>query len=229
MRIVCISDTYELHRQLTVPPGDLLIHAGGFTFYSKRPWMYRHFDLWLGELPHRHKVVIPGNHEYQLEEPGERSVITNATLLVDSSVTIEGLRIWGSPVTPSYGGAFGMSRAPDRRRHWARIPEGLDILIAHGPPFGLLNHSPGSERRDGCPELLEGVLEVQTTAPRVLGPPTLNVARCGRRRLSSLTHRCWGIAGACSENRLSLTSSPISPTVAPPSAASVSLGSESCH
>ena len=48
MRIVLISDTHELHRELAVPPGDLLVHAGDFTFFSKRPWMYRDFDLWLG-------------------------------------------------------------------------------------------------------------------------------------------------------------------------------------
>ena len=54
-----------------------------------------------------------------------------------------------------------MSRAADRRKHWARIPEGVDILITHGPPLGILDHSRGSERREGCPELLEAVLEAK--------------------------------------------------------------------
>ena len=138
MRIVCIADTHELHRELVVPPGDLLIHAGDITFFSRRPRMYRHFDLWLGELPHRHKIIIPGNHDFLLEDPLERNAITNATLLVDSGVEIEGLKIWGSPVTPLCGGAFWMPTAADRRRHWARIPEGLDILVSHGPPLAFL-------------------------------------------------------------------------------------------
>ncbi|HYW83459.1 MAG TPA: hypothetical protein VFB30_09405 [Spirochaetia bacterium] len=60
---------------------------------SKRPWMYRHFDIWLGSLPHRHKIVIPGNHGYHLEDPKGRKAITNAALLVGSSVEVEGLRI----------------------------------------------------------------------------------------------------------------------------------------
>jgi len=164
MRIVVISDTHELHRELAVPPGDLLIHAGDFTFFSKRPWMYRDFDLWLGELPHRHKIIIPGNHEFALEEPRNQGAIANAILLVDSGVEVEGLKIWGSPVTPLYGGAFGMSRAADRKRHWARIPRNTDILITHGPPLGILDHGPRSERREGCPELREAVLQAR---PRV--------------------------------------------------------------
>jgi Icc-related predicted phosphoesterase len=157
MRIVCIADTHELHRELVVPPGDLLIHAGDITDLSKRPWIYRHFDIWLGELPHRHKIVIPGNNDYLLEDPKERKVITNAILLVDSGVEIEGLKVWGSPTTPLYGGAFGMSNPADRKRHWAQVPEDLDILVTHGPPFGIRDHGGGSERREGCPELLVAV------------------------------------------------------------------------
>jgi hypothetical protein len=32
IRIVRISDTHELHREVEVPAGDLLIHAGDFSF-----------------------------------------------------------------------------------------------------------------------------------------------------------------------------------------------------
>jgi predicted phosphodiesterase len=158
MRIILISDTHGLHRQREVPSGDLLIHAGDFTFYSKPPSIVSDFNAWLGSFPHRHKVVIPGNHEFILEEPRNRGAITNAILLVDSGVEIEGIRVWGSPTTPLYGGAFGMSRAADRKRHWARIPEDLDILVTHGPPLGILDQGPGSERHEGCFELREAVL-----------------------------------------------------------------------
>ena len=158
MRIVVISDTRGLHRQLKMPSGDLLIHAGDFTFYTKPPSIISDFNAWLGKLPHRHKIVTCGNHDYLLEEPRDRSAITNATLLVDSDVVVEGLKIWGSPVTPLYGGAFGMSSAADRKRHWTRIPDDTDILITHGPPLGILDAAPGLQRHEGCPELMEAVL-----------------------------------------------------------------------
>ena len=157
MRIVCIADTHGLHRQLNVPNGDLLIHAGDFTLNSKPPSIVSDFDAWLGSLPHPHKVVIPGNHEFILEEPRNRGAITNASLLIDSGLEIEGLRIWGSPLTPLYGGAFGKSNPEDRKRLWAKILDGLDILVTHTPPFAILDHGGSAERREGCPQLLEAV------------------------------------------------------------------------
>ena len=54
-----------------------------------------------------------------------------------------------------------MSKASDRRKHWARIPEGLDILVTHGPPLGILDQAPGSERHEGCPELMQAVLQAK--------------------------------------------------------------------
>jgi Icc-related predicted phosphoesterase len=153
-----------LHRDLIVPDGDLLIHAGDFTFFSKRPAMLRDFDDWLGELPHKYKVVVPGNHEYLLEEERNRAAIMNATLLVNDGIEIEGIRIWGSPVTPLYGGAFSLSSAVDRKRHWAKIPENLDILITHGPPKGILDRDAPEEPAAGCHEL---ALAVERMCPRL--------------------------------------------------------------
>jgi hypothetical protein len=31
LRIVCLSDTHGLHRGVTIPNGDVLIHAGDFS------------------------------------------------------------------------------------------------------------------------------------------------------------------------------------------------------
>jgi len=71
--------------------------------------MYVDFNDWLGELPHRCKVVVPGNHDLLLEEPRNRKLVTNAMLVVNSDVEIEGLKIWGSPVNLD-GMAFRMSK-----------------------------------------------------------------------------------------------------------------------
>src|ERR1035437_6024483 len=138
LTIVAISDTHQLHREVEVPPGDLLIHAGDFTMFSRSAAAILDFNEWLGELPHRWKIIIPGNHEFFLaEDPPRRKWIRNATVLINESIEIMGLRIWGSPMTPLYGGAFGRSSDQDRASVYSRIPADTDILVTHGPPYGI--------------------------------------------------------------------------------------------
>ena len=163
MRVVCISDTHELHRELGVPSGDLLIHAGDFTFWGKGTRAIKDFNAWLGELPHKYKIVVPGNHEYILESnPELRWMINNATLLINEATLIDGIKIWGSPMTPHYGGAFGRSNAPDRVRAYARIPFDTDILVTHGPPYGVLDGSPEEYPSPaGDPELRQAVIRIR--------------------------------------------------------------------
>jgi Icc-related predicted phosphoesterase len=162
VRLVLISDTHELHREVEVPDGDILIHAGDFTMFSQSIAEITDFNNWLGELPHRHKIVVPGNHEFFLEaDPSERFLLGNTTVLINEAIEIEGLRIWGSPVTPLFGGAFGMSSAKDRKRLYAQIPEDIDVLITHGPPYGILDTAPISGLREGCGELLDAVIRIR--------------------------------------------------------------------
>jgi Icc-related predicted phosphoesterase len=163
MKIVCIADTHELHGELTVPDGDLLIHAGDFTFFGRSQSSLRGFNAWLGQLPHRHKLVVPGNHEFILEENPELSrLFTNATLLINESTSVEGLTIWGSPLTPLYGGAFGRSNALDRIRIYETIPPGTEIVITHGPPYGILDASPSEPRTPtGDLELRKAIVRVR--------------------------------------------------------------------
>jgi Icc-related predicted phosphoesterase len=163
LTIVCISDTHELHGELAVPNGDILIHGGDFTFFGKSARAVRDFNAWLGELPHRHKVAVPGNHEFILESnPQFANLITNATVLNNESTTIEGLRIWGSPLTQHDGGAFGRSDALDRIRVYNTIPQGTDIVITHGPPYGILDASPGDHPGPtGDKELREAIVRIR--------------------------------------------------------------------
>ena len=163
MKVVCISDTHELHRELKLPFADLLIHAGDFTFFGRGTRAIVDFNTWLGEQPHPNKIVVPGNHEYILESnPELAGLITNATLLVNESVMVGGVKIWGSPLTQHYGGAFGRSNAPDRLRIYNTIPLDTDILVTHGPPYGVLDNSPAEyPGPSGDLELRRAVIRVR--------------------------------------------------------------------
>lgn len=161
LSLVCIADTHGFHRQLTLPPGDILIHAGDFE--GRTVEQIEDFNAWLGELPFRHKLVIAGNHDLLFDRDPKlaRSHLTNAIYLQDSGVTIDGLHFWGSPVNSIRGWAFGRERTVKVRKHWDRIPYSTDVLITHEPPYGTLDKTDILAKHQGCQYLLGAVLRVQ--------------------------------------------------------------------
>lgn len=162
LRIVCISDTHELHRELVVPPGDVLIHAGDFTFFGRGTRAIRDFDEWLGELPHRSKIITCGNHEFAIEaDPGLRNLITNGILLLNQSAMIGPAKVWASPLTMHNGGAFCQNNAADRAKVYSSIPADTDILVTHGPPEDILDRSDEYPGPGGDRELRQAVLRVK--------------------------------------------------------------------
>jgi Icc-related predicted phosphoesterase len=170
MVLILFGDTHELHREVEIPAGDILICAGDFTMFSKNLSAIEDFNEWLGELPHRHKIVVPGNHEFFLESnPERRSVLDNANVLIDESIEIEGLNIYGSPMTPLYGAAFGKPSHKDRQRHWNNVPDDTHVLVTHGPPFGILDLSPDQAERMGDPELRKRVRELPSLKLHAFG------------------------------------------------------------
>jgi Icc-related predicted phosphoesterase len=119
------------------------------------------FNDWLGELPHAFRLVVPGNHDFAVEDPSRRQLISNATLLVNESTEIMGLKIWGSPTTPLLGEAFGVASDAVRAKLYSRIPADTDVLVTHGPPHGILDQFRGSEHHEGCLQLLAAAERVK--------------------------------------------------------------------
>lgn len=169
MKCVAVSDIHM--REVVTPEADLLIVAGDMTFHGDKKELDWFAD-WLKRQPQKHKVWIAGNHEVGLEKNPKWAPSlakeTGTVYLEDNGIEIEGLKIWGSPVTPFFfAWAFNRQRGEDIRAHWKLIPEGLDILITHGPPFGYLDDVPGGEHV-GCEDLLDVVKDVLYEPPRVV-------------------------------------------------------------
>lgn len=140
MRLVCVSDTHSLHWQIpNIPDGDVLIHAGDSLGQGTLENIAE-LNEWLGTFPHRHKIVIAGNHDWAFQETPEtaREALSNAIYLEDSGVEIDGLRFWGSPWTPTFmDWAFILDRGKPLYQTWKSIPDNTDVLITHGPPKGI--------------------------------------------------------------------------------------------
>ena len=162
VRIVSISDTHNRYRELTIPEGDILIHAGDITGSGHLSEL-EDFNDWLLDLPHKHKVVIAGNHELSLDPESKtenkyfqpenalerqlsskdfKTVLSNCHYLEYSSVNIFGLKIYGFPgsLIKPHGnrGAFQFkAESVENKERINAIPTDTDILVTHGPPYGV--------------------------------------------------------------------------------------------
>ena len=160
--LVLIADTHGYHSDLSVPSGDILIHAGDL---SQRGHLreVEDFNAFLAGLDHEHKIVIAGNHDFCFQEqPREaRARLTNATYLEDQMTEVEGLKIYGSPWQPwFYDWAFNLQRGPEIAAKWALIPRDTDILITHGPPHGIGDRTYDG-RFTGCEDLLQRIEDIE--------------------------------------------------------------------
>ncbi|MHA1167382.1 MAG: metallophosphatase domain-containing protein [Candidatus Hodarchaeales archaeon] len=165
MKLIAIADTHGLHRSLEIPDGDVLIHAGDLTRHGTLDDV-REFNDFLGTLPHSHKIVITGNHDFCFEKDREacEELLTNCIYLQDQEVIIDGIKFYGSPWQPwFYDWAFNLQRGPEIRAKWELIPKDTDVLITHGPPYGIGDVTFQKEHA-GCEDLLE---IVERTKPAV--------------------------------------------------------------
>ena len=167
MKCVAISDTHGLHGEVEVqvPDGDVLIHAGDSLRCGSLEEL-EGLNEWFGTLPHAHKILIAGNHDWCFENIPEeaRALVTNAVYLQDEAVTLDGVKFYGAPWQPWFlDWAFNLQRGEEIREKWNLIPEDTDVLITHGPPAGILDHVPRDEHV-GCQDLLDAVLRIKPQA-----------------------------------------------------------------
>jgi Icc-related predicted phosphoesterase len=154
MIIDCISDLHGHYPELE--GGDLLIVAGDLTTTCALEFQME-FNSWLYAQSQRYKktTLIAGNHDKHLThvEPsplyfstlnaktGEQK--SYAEYLCDSGTEFEGLKIWGTPWTSVFPGmnplckAFTCETEDDLDTKFSLIPDDIDILITHSPPWAI--------------------------------------------------------------------------------------------
>jgi len=154
MKFVAISDTHGCHRQLDLPQGDVLLHAGDVCDQGNKSHI-DDFLVWISELDFKYKIFLRGNHDIDLDT--RKSLLNieipeGIVLLDNSGITIEGIDIWGVSFPLKW-----------KDRHCKPIPNNTQILMSHQPPYGILDLTPNSISR-GDKKILE---QVQLVKPKV--------------------------------------------------------------
>lgn len=203
MRIVHISDTHRIgHGKLTIPECDLLLHTGDIGGRTDIKELTE-FLIWFERQPAEEKIFIAGNHDVVLDKPhllsGWNDVSKTTQLIMkqqhedamelieeydvkylcNTDYVYDGVKIFGSPYTPSFhrknGWAFNADRGEEILKQWAKIPSDTDVLITHGPPYGILDEIPEKyleiEENDdihrGCKDLI-GVIKKRLLALKLV-------------------------------------------------------------
>lgn len=145
LKIIAISDTHNRHNKLIIEPCDILIHAGDESGMGQESEI-RHFAKWFNKQPAKHLIWTPGNHSVHFEKNYPSSLswfkeeCPNGTILINSGIQIEGINIWGSPITPTFfRWAYMADRGSEIKKYWDMIPDNTNILITHGPPYNILD------------------------------------------------------------------------------------------
>jgi Icc-related predicted phosphoesterase len=161
-KLCIIADTHRRHREITIPPCDILIHCGDMCTFGGDPGTLDDIDNWFAEVPAKHVICIGGNHDFQLHHRAFR--FAHATYLVDRVVVVEDLTIYGAPWCPELAGFAFYLPDEDLAEKWRAIPSGVDVLVTHTPPHGILDVPWGGTVHIGCKHLLG---ELGRIKPRV--------------------------------------------------------------
>ena len=168
--ICCISDPHEQWTSISIPKAgcDLLICAGDITYRGdlQRVREFNNWAAWLqDEGVVQDVIVVAGNHDITAQTNPEefRAALKDVTYLCDESCEFQGLKIYGTPWSPSFfreHWVFNADRGEEIFKKWEMIPDDIDILVVHGPPYGYGDLCEDG-RRVGCIDLADRILTLK--------------------------------------------------------------------
>jgi len=145
-KIVCFSDTHGQHRNkklnswLMNNSADILLFAGDYQKNNQDHGKI--FVEWIAELPYKHKIIIPGNHDNNFDNAREKCKhYDNIHFIVHEGIEIEGIKFFCSAYSRTFGNWYFMESEDTLKYLYEKIPNNTEILVTHTPPFGTLDET----------------------------------------------------------------------------------------
>lgn len=157
-----------MHSGLSIPDADCVVHCGDESNSAnaiRNEFECRSFLEWFRALPIENKILVPGNHSTALFAGLVAKHFWDGVWLLDhKEAVINGVRFFGSPWTPRFGNWAYMYKRNRGDVVWSSIPDGIDVLVTHGPPKGILDLTHDCDTRQiiqvGCKSLLNHCIRV---------------------------------------------------------------------
>jgi len=159
MKVGATSDLHGILPNVT-EQYDLFILAGDISPLKiqgnnvlMEEWLFGEFCEWINTISTELVILTPGNHDFWFEKNKGRQKIKDLEskcnnklkILIneyfeiwDTTIEVPRLiKIFGTPYCHLFGNWPFMRNDESLEKHFAKIPENLDILISHDPPFGV--------------------------------------------------------------------------------------------
>jgi Icc-related predicted phosphoesterase len=172
MKVVAVSDTHTKHYNVDLPDGDVLVHAGDMTAKGALGDL-EHFCQWVEDNKFTTNIIIAGNHDFcfenDLQYQAEDMINDVGFYLKDSSVTVDGIKFYGTPWQPAFHDwAFNIKGERGLREKFSQIESDTDVVISHGPPYGILDEvkrsGPNEDPHVGSTSLRDVIVDIQPKA-----------------------------------------------------------------
>ena len=147
MKLVCFSDIHADYN-FKLPKGDVLVYCGDFSGMGTlqdiavfNTFLLDHKD------DYQEILVVYGNHETASEcnLAVSQALFTGCHVLTDEGITIDGVKFYGTPFTKTFYNWAFMKSEKDLVAVYDQIPKDTDVVIAHGPPYGILDQNSWGE------------------------------------------------------------------------------------
>lgn len=172
MRIACISD---LHGDISfgIEESDILFIAGDICPAYNNPFMSfpgqvkflsNKFKNWLEDQPIKEIVAIAGNHDWIFQYKHINKIPKLLWhYLEDEEIIINDMKIYGSPWQPYFNDWAFNANDRELEHYWNNIPNDVDILLLHSPPYGILDdiHSIKKDSHIGCKILRKRIFDIK--------------------------------------------------------------------
>ena len=147
MKITAVSD---LHGNLIdIEECTVLLICGDISpldiqkdYIQMTKWFFNEFYNWICNLPCKHVILTPGNHDFWFQKFIKEDVMylwNRLTILINGMTEIfygiKHIKIFGTPYCKTFGNWAFMPGDDKLDSLYDNIPENIDILICHDSPL----------------------------------------------------------------------------------------------
>lgn len=208
IRVACVSDTHNLHEELTLPQADILVVAGDFCGQGTVNEV-SNFNQWLDFARHDYEeiLVVPGNHDWAIQR--ERACLPHfVRVLVDQEFVYKNVKFYGTPWCTEFGHWAYQLPPKQLQEKYDLIPHDTDVLISHMPAYGTLDlvERPGGFNHVGSKELADKIKSLPNLKAHIFG----HLHLCGGQVGMSQNHpRALAVNAAVVDEHYQLVNPPM--------------------